>query len=833
MESMVTQMTNPTKSPKIEARAMNFFRYIATVSPQAAELVGANLGSAPSKRWMRSLNARERVACVYECQLSEMQKQMSDAINKRLVAKQTTSTTSFSIAIDATKVSQLLEISTAFKAIMGGAHPHHMILTIDLDSPTIKNILDHREYLDEVIDIASEVKVAFMVFQKPPPGVSPIVIISAWPQSNNECSSFTADIMNAADFVTRQFPSTSFVNFAVDGVSLETKDVMTTICNFLGGRCNFTGAVDNKHNVKNDRYQLIGGSGVPIVGKYVADVDLIRQAGVPEDLFIVKDFASDKKVEELFSYGTMKKIEDAMIDGRAIGLIEDYGALAVTMLFLRIHLHAMNARLLVSQCRAMYLWMSMILFTSLTGVNITPKRNMVSETISNIFIVMRSDIQNPRYCTSEPAEHGFGNTRRSQREFTCSDFASHVEKENRRMKTMFEGELSPSREQLKGYQETFLDFIEHGMNVQRSAKMLVGPCNINLQKDALPVSTQLWPYVRKIIREANQLMIPFLKLLGVTSIQMSPFCKDFTTIVELKEAYVLYCPRTFTYDDFVGMEDEEEIEQVEDDGGEQAKEAHVAAKIKEFADQTSSDTDDYENDESKKDYSAAATDDYDNDESKKDNDEEKDDGVDDVLPSVTKGEKTLDSAMEASQKLWKTIVDLVKCDDMRDVFALALSASASIQSIERSSLSHGRKHNSFLGRWFGTDNKKGTEDDIVVATDSEVMIERDRLILSQIKNIAKVSMRAKYRVIGVYDKSYNKWFMAKENKKHWMSLSQQERKKYKVAIRMVEDVDTESLSENDCEDVSFHDARFKQGDICKIVHGNEICDVLRFMHKYE
>jgi hypothetical protein len=116
----------------------------------------------------------------------------------------------------------------------------------------------------------------------------------------------------------------------------------------------------------------------------------------------------------------------------------------------------------------------------------------------------------------------------------------------------------------------------------------------------------------------------------------------------LKEAYVLYCPRTFTYDDVVGMEDEEEIEEVEDDGGEQAKEAHVAAKIKEFADQTSSDTDDYENDECKKDYAAAA----DNDESKKDNDEEKNDSVDYVLPSVTKkGEKTLDSAKETSQKL--------------------------------------------------------------------------------------------------------------------------------------------------------------------------------------
>jgi hypothetical protein len=128
---------------------------------------------------------------------------------------------------------------------------------------------------------------------------------------------------------------------------------------------------------------------------------------------------------------------------------------------------------------------------------------------------------------------------RSQREFTCSDFASHVENENCCMKTMFEGRLSPSREQLKRYQETFLDFIQHGMKVQRLTKMVVGPCNIDLQKGSLPVSPQLWPYVRKIIQEANQLMIPFLKLMGVTSSQMSPFCKDFTTIVELKEAYVL------------------------------------------------------------------------------------------------------------------------------------------------------------------------------------------------------------------------------------------------------------------------------------------------------
>ncbi len=67
----------------------------------------------------------------------------------------------------------------------------------------------------------------------------------------------------------------------------------------------------------------------------------------------------------------------------------------------------------------------------------------------------------------------------------------------------------------------------------------------------------------------------------------------------------------------------------------------MAAKIKDFANQTYSATDDDENDASKKDDTAAATatDDYDNDESKKENDEDNDDSVDDVLPSVSKGGK--------------------------------------------------------------------------------------------------------------------------------------------------------------------------------------------------
>jgi hypothetical protein len=113
------------------------------------------------------------------------------------------------------------------------------------------------------------------------------------------------------------------------------------------------------------------------------------------------------------------------------------------------------------------------------------------------------------------------------------------------------------------------------MMVQSSKETLVGSCNIDLQKKPLPVSTQLWPEVRNILREANQLMLPFLQLMGVTSSQLSPFCKVFSTLTELKEVYVMYCPKTFTYDDAVGKEDKKEVEPEVDDSGEQTKGQHM------------------------------------------------------------------------------------------------------------------------------------------------------------------------------------------------------------------------------------------------------------------
>ncbi len=70
-------------------------------------------------------------------------------------------------------------------------------------------------------------------------------------------------------------------------------------------------------------------------------------------------------------------------------------------------------------------------------------------------------------------------------------------------------------------------------------------------------------------------MLLFLQLMGVTSSQLSPFCKVLNTLTELKEACVMYCPKTFTYNDAVGKKDEEEVEPEVKDSGEQTKGQHM------------------------------------------------------------------------------------------------------------------------------------------------------------------------------------------------------------------------------------------------------------------
>ena len=87
----------------------------------------------------------------------------------------------------------------------------------------------------------------------------------------------------------------------------------------------------------------------------------------------------------------------------------------------------------------------MVFFTSMGGVNITPRLNVVSELIAKFFMVFVLDVFNPWLLTSEPADHVFGNMRRGQHEFTCLRLFFIIEKDMLRTDQMFRGNLKTKR----------------------------------------------------------------------------------------------------------------------------------------------------------------------------------------------------------------------------------------------------------------------------------------------------------------------------------------------------------------------------------------------------
>ena len=808
LEGTVEQWVTRRNNTKIKGRVMSFHRYINSICPEAARAVAANLGRAPSERWMKALNAQERQPCVYDCEVEDMKKAMSVAISMRRTEKVPMI---FSFAIDATKVPEVLEVSTSHRSIMGGAYPKHKLSTDDMSAKDIKDTLDQKIGCPIKVDKASEVKVAFMVFQGVRKGQSTTEIISARPQSNNESSDFTRDIVSAATSLVTTTPNTSFLSFAVDGVAVETDDVRTTICEFLNGDADHTGIVDNKHNVKNDRYQIVGGSCVPTIGNLLVDADLLRQAGVSPELIRPKDFASDKKVERLMSFETIQKLEDALASGKASGLIGDAGALAATLVFLKMHLHAVNGKVVPAKHRALYLWCSMIWFTSIAGVHITSKRNFVSETISNVFLAMRSDVDKLRLTSSEAAEHGFGNTRQTQREFTCCDFASHSEKQNRRMAQMVKGRLLPSKECTSGYLETFGDWFEHA--TMDSGQLEGGPCQLEFGEDVEPVSEQLWPYVQKIILGAEKMMAPLLELVGVSGSEKSPFCQAFSSRAELLQSYVAYCPKNFSFAGVIGQGEKDVsndsiTEVVGDD-------EVVANRIARFVEEMERDV--LEND------SEVVVVDTGDDSAPKDNNAAEDSA------STTKAAKKLEKLKKNSDNLLIAFTELVKCDNTDDLFEYAVKTSAAIECVERKAergaVSDGRRSNSLLGRWFSKPTANNKEDGAPVDVNSdEFVIERDTLVSMQVKTGRgrnAITKEYKYRVLGLYDKTYNKWFMTGDKKVWGPLMKDEEKRKYKLAVRMVED----GLLD-DYDDIEFDSVDFNLSVICKIVDGTDIKCVL-------
>ena len=119
LKAEVEKVTSPKGSnSKTDVIVLNFIRLIGTYDKKVAQVVSENIGG-PGDRWGSKMNASDHKDCITNSgeDNKKVAQRMEAAIERRNMqgGKGT-----FSLAIDATEVPQVLEVSHAHGAIIDG-----------------------------------------------------------------------------------------------------------------------------------------------------------------------------------------------------------------------------------------------------------------------------------------------------------------------------------------------------------------------------------------------------------------------------------------------------------------------------------------------------------------------------------------------------------------------------------------------------------------------------------------------------------------------------------------------------------------------------------------
>ena len=192
----------------------------------------------------------------------------------------------------------------------------------------------------------------------------------------------------------------------------------------------------------------------------------------------------------------------------------------------------------------------MIVLTSLLGLCITTKRNIISDTIPGICLMVRSGIIKPWNATTKVIEHQFGNLCQDTSKFYVHKLAQLCEKNARHMDLMFSNDFVPNRDPRKGYRGTILQWYKSNRyQDQESGRLLV------VSGYVVPVIGKVWSVVRGLIPSALRSDKLLLTALGVKASDISLFCRDFQISMELRDVFIKELPCNFRHSNINGAGD--------------------------------------------------------------------------------------------------------------------------------------------------------------------------------------------------------------------------------------------------------------------------------------
>ena len=165
---------------------------------------------------------------------------------------------------------------------------------------------------------------------------------------------------------------------------------------------------------------------------------------------------------------------------------------------------------------------------------------------------------------------------------------------------------------------------------------------------------------------------------------------------------------------------------------------------------------------------------------------------------------------------------VLRVSSAEELGAKVLLGMASIEGRDATvgTVSFARRAKSLVERWLAK-SVDFVSSDVDALDSNDVIIERDTILLVNVKvgrGATAANVACLYRVMEVYEKYYNKWFMSKQPFKKW----KKEPKPYKLRVRMLR-----KNVVNEYADVDLvGDMVYGSRDICRTVDDGMIVDVV-------
>ena len=199
---------------------------------------------------------------------------------------------------------------------------------------------------------------------------------------------------------------------------------------------------------------------------------------------------------------------------------EDKAIIALSFLFVRLYLYAVNGKQVPVKNFAVYVWSTVLLLTYLSGVSDITKRNITEGAGSFVFLVLMRYTNKPGLATREGSEHTFGIIRTIIQEFTPMEFVQLIENTTCRLNLIFRNGFGTSCDPQKGCALSLTDFIE----LSRDESPPVRYGSVEIDPNISLVVEQLLGAVGKVMSYTSRLTETLFNTVGVTAKEQSPFC---------------------------------------------------------------------------------------------------------------------------------------------------------------------------------------------------------------------------------------------------------------------------------------------------------------------